>query len=105
MSERAAESHRLRRDCGLTYRAIGERMGVSASRIPQLIAQHLNNTRGHPGFEGLPTRAALTLMRSGFKAGSETRHATDEQLRAIPNLGRLMLAQIRQAFPVTEGDQ
>jgi hypothetical protein len=101
MNERQAMALTLRRDQRLTFREIGQRLGVTGGRANQLYVDALYREQRDDG--GLSIGTSNCLKRSSLTL-ADTRLMTDGELLRIPNLGIARLEEIRAAAPLPQPD-
>lgn len=87
---RAFEALALRKQ-GLTYREIGERIGVKAERASQLVAKGERLSRQPTETAGLSVRARNYLRQMGISTKAEARNA---KLEWAPNAGPVTREEI-----------
>lgn len=105
--DREKQVMRLRLE-GLSYRAIGDRIGRSAERVRSILAhihrlylrdndaeRAADGARGVIAAMNLSVRTRNCLMNAGFENFSEVTAMSDEELLSIRSLGETSLAEIR----------
>jgi DNA-directed RNA polymerase alpha subunit len=65
---------RLRED-GATFKEIGNKYGISSTRVRQILMQYKRITELPEGLEKLPTRTANALKRCGYKSLEQAQQA------------------------------
>jgi DNA-directed RNA polymerase alpha subunit len=88
---RAREALSLRQK-GLTYREIGERLGVKAERAAQMVAKGERLARTPREIAGLSVRALNYLKALGITSKAQARNA---DLGWMPNVGPKTVAEVR----------
>ncbi|MGH8587373.1 MAG: hypothetical protein ACREWE_14725 [Gammaproteobacteria bacterium] len=104
MTERQERAARLRQQ-GLTFREIGQAMGVTAARASQMVAvaQRREEQKDH-WTAGLSTHIRNALLAKRFRSRAEVEAALEVGAIAvrtdgrgtIPTLGRKGIAELRQ---------
>jgi hypothetical protein len=94
---------------GLSCAEIGRRLGISGTRVAQVVREAEDSSAirrkmedaGVLGLLSLRTFRVLARARLTLEA---TRTMSDDALYAVPNLGERTLAEMRRAAPRGEGD-
>ena len=101
-AERKIKANQLRKE-KLTYKAIGNALGVTATRARQMVYEFRASENTPPDeLDGLSTRAKHTLKANGYTTREKIilglacgkLSASNERGFRIPNYGKLMHAEI-----------
>ena len=91
------------RDQGLSYRAIGERLGVSPSRVQQIATRDAARRRRYARHplrslieRGLSPRTANLLWRGRLRSADQIERCSDQELLALYEIGPRVLAEVRR---------